>query len=148
MPPTTNDSYHNRDSVTFPAEIGEIGNAVDFVNGFLADNECPKNIQQQIDVAIDEILSNIARYAYETPPGSVSIQCCLEGIDAKTVVIIFSDSGEPFNPLKSEAPDITLTPEEREIGGLGILVVKKSMDEINYEYKNGMNVLTIKKNYQ
>lgn len=61
------------------------------------------------------------------------------------ISITFSDSGKPYNPLEKPDPDVTLSAEERSIGGLGIFMVKKSMDDMRYEYKDGQNILTITK---
>ena len=67
--------------------------------------------------------------------------------DPLAVEITFVDNGVPYDPLKKTDPDTTLSIEDRDIGGLGILIVKKTMDHINYEYKDGKNILTIKKNF-
>mgnify|MGYP003080580628 CR=1 FL=1 len=100
---------------------------------------------KQIDIAIDEVFSNIAHYAYHPSVGSATVK--IEVIEEPmSVVITFIDGGTPYNPLEKEDPDITLSAEEREIGGLGIFMVKKSMDSIDYEYKDGQNILRIKKN--
>ena len=95
--------------------------------------------------AIDELFGNIAHYAYnpETGPATVRVEVTEDPI---AVVITFIDRGVPYDPLKKEDPDITLSAEERAIGGLGIFMVKKTMDEISYEYKDGKNILRIKKN--
>ena len=102
-------------------------------------------VQMQIDIAIDELFSNIANYAYnpETGPATVRVD-----VDEKTleVVITFIDHGIPYDPLKKADPDITKSADDREIGGLGIYMVKKSMDDITYEYRDGQNILRIKKN--
>ena len=99
----------------------------------------------QIDVAIDELFANIANYAYTPDVGPATVRVEVEE-DPLTVVITFIDKGIPYDPLAKEDPDITLSAEEREIGGLGIFMVKQTMDEISYEYKDGQNILTIKKN--
>ena len=97
------------------------------------------------DIAIDEVFSNITHYAYHPSVGSATVK--IEVIEEPmSVVITFIDGGTPYNPLEKEDPDITLSAEEREIGGLGIFMVKKSMDSIDYEYKDGQNILRIKKN--
>ena len=98
----------------------------------------------QIDIAIDELFGNIAHYAYNPDVGEAPVR--VEVIeDPLAVVITFIDNGVPYDPLANADPDTTLSAEEREIGGLGIYMVKKSMDEITYEYKDGQNILTIKK---
>lgn len=98
----------------------------------------------QIDVAVEELFVNIAQYAYAPGIGVATIRLEIQE-DPFVVVITFIDNGIPYNPLAKEDPDITLSAEERPIGGLGIYMVKKSMDEVSYEYKDGQNILRIKK---
>ena len=107
--------------------------------------DCPMKAQMQIDIAIDELFSNIARYAYnpETGPATVRIEVVEEPL---AVVITIIDKGVPYDPLKKEDPNTKLPIEEREEGGLGIYMVKKTMDDITYEYVDGQNILKIKKN--
>ena len=130
--------------LTLPATIENIETVIDFVNGQLEEIKCPLKAQMQIDIAIDELFGNIAHYAYnpETGPATVRVEVTEDPI---AVVITFIDRGVPYDPLKKEDPDITLSAEERTIGGLGIFMVKKTMDEISYEYKDGKNILRIKK---
>lgn len=131
--------------LTLPATIENIETVIDFVNGQLEEIKCPLKAQMQIDIAIDELFGNIAHYAYnpETGPATVRVEVTEDPI---AVVITFIDRGVPYDPLKKDDPDITLSAEERTIGGLGIFMVKKTMDEISYEYKDGKNILRIKKN--
>ena len=131
--------------LTLPATIENIETVIDFVNGQLEEIKCPLKAQMQIDIAIDELFGNIAHYAYnpETGPATVRVEVTEDPI---AVVITFIDRGVPYDPLKKEDPDITLSAEERAIGGLGIFMVKKTMDEISYEYKDGKNILRIRKN--
>ena len=98
----------------------------------------------QIDIAIDELFGNIAHYAYTPDVGDATVRVEVTG-EPLAVIITFIDGGVPYDPLKAADPDITLSAEERQIGGLGIYMVKKSMDEITYEYKDGKNILSIKK---
>lgn len=131
--------------LTLPATIENIEKVTDFVNEQLEEIECPMKAQMQIDIAIDELFGNIAHYAYnpETGPATVRVEVTEEPI---SVVITFIDHGVPYDPLKKDDPDITLSTEERAIGGLGVFMVKKTMDEISYEYRDGKNILRIKKN--
>ena len=118
---------------------------ISFVDEELEKIDCPMKAQMQIDIAIDEVFSNIAHYAYHPSVGSATVK--IEVIEEPmSVVITFIDGGTPYNPLEKEDPDITLSAEDREIGGLGIFMVKKSMDNIDYEYKDGQNILRITKN--
>ena len=99
----------------------------------------------QVDVAVEELFVNIAHYAYAPDTGSATIRVAPRQ-DPKGVAITFVDRGVPYDPLAKEDPDVTLSAEERQIGGLGIYMVKKSMDDMQYEYRDGQNVLTIVKN--
>ncbi len=129
------------------AVIENIDTVTDFVNEQLEQYDCPAKAQMQIDIAIDELFSNIARYAYNPDVGPATVR--VEVVeDPLSVVITFIDHGKPYDPLSTEDPDITLSAEERQIGGLGIYMVKKSMDEIAYEYKDGQNILRIKKQFK
>ena len=101
----------------------------------------------QIDIAIDELFGNIAHYAYKPDVGEATVR--VEVVeDPMAVLITFIDKGVPYDPLAKADPNTTLSAEEREIGGLGIYMVKKTMDEITYEYRDGQNILAIKKNLQ
>ena len=131
--------------ITIAATVENIETVTDFVNEQLEALDCPMKAQMQIDIAIDELFSNIAHYAYNPEKGDATVR--VEVVeDPLSVVITFIDNGVPYDPLKQADPDISLSAEEREIGGLGIFMVKKTMDEITYEYKDGQNILRIKKN--
>ena len=133
--------------LTVEAKTTNIEAVTDFVNEQLEALDCPMKAQMQIDIAIDELFGNIAHYAYNPEIGKATVR--VEVIkDPLAVVITFIDNGVPYDPLAKADPDTTLSAEEREIGGLGIYMVKKSMDEITYEYKDGQNILAIKKNLQ
>ena len=130
--------------MTLPAVVENIAQVTDFVNAQLEEIGCPMKAQVQIDIAIDELFGNIAQYAYnpETGPATVRVEVSDAPI---SVTITFMDHGVPYDPLQKEDPDITLSAEERGSGGLGIFMVKKTMDEITYEYKDGQNILRIRK---
>ena len=131
--------------MTIAATIENIEVVTDFVNEQLEALDCPMKAQMQIDIAIDELFGNIAHYAYNPDVGDATVR--VEVIEAPlAVVITFIDKGVPYDPLAKDDPDITLSAEERAIGGLGIFMVKKTMDEITYEYKDGQNILKIRKN--
>lgn len=131
--------------ITVPAALGELDRVTDFINEELEAQGCPLKAQMQIDIAVEEIYVNIAHYAYHPGVGEATVRCAVGG-DPLQVEIQFLDSGTPYNPLAKEDPDTSLPAEERQIGGLGIYMVKKSMDHITYNYGDGKNVLTIKKN--
>ena len=133
--------------LTIAATVENIETVTDFVNEQLESLDCPMKAQMQIDIAIDELFGNIAHYAYNPEIGQATVW--IEVIeDPLAVTITFIDNGVPYDPLAKSDPDTTLSAEEREIGGLGIYMVKKSMDDITYEYKDGQNILAIKKNLQ
>ena len=131
-------------SITVEAKIENVDKVTEFVNEELEEKECPLKVQMQLDVAIDEIFGNIAYYAYGKGRGNATIQIEMEDNPPK-ITLTFIDQGIPYNPLESKDPDITLDIEDREIGGLGIFLVKKTMDELSYEYVDGQNILTMKK---
>ena len=115
---------------------------IGFVDEQLEETGCSMKVQMQVDIAVEEIFVNIANYAYAPGTGSVRILTDITG-DSPVISITFIDSGVPYDPQKKEDPDITLSAEEREIGGLGIFMVKKSMDDVRYEYRDGRNMLTL-----
>lgn len=131
--------------LTVNAVVENIEKVTAFVDEQLETLGCPIKAQMQIDIAIDELFGNIAHYAYnpDVGPATVRVEVVEEPL---SVVITFIDNGVPYDPLAKEDPDITLSAEEREIGGLGIYMVKKTMDDIVYEYKDGQNILKIRKN--
>ena len=130
--------------ITVDATLDNLEVVQDFVREELESRGCSMKVMMQIEIAVEEIYVNIVHYAYNPEVGKATIRC--EVLDnPMQVVIQFLDSGVPFDPLAKEDADITLSAEERNIGGLGIFMVKQSMDEVNYEYKEGKNVLTIKK---
>lgn len=131
--------------LTLDATIENVTAVTSFVDEQLERLGCPPESQAQIDVAIDELFSNIAYYAYnpETGPATVRVEVTEEPL---SVEITFIDSGVAYNPLAKDDPDLSLSADEREIGGLGIFIVKNSMDEVAYEYKDGKNILRIRKN--
>ena len=128
------------------ADISELDQVLSFADGILEAMDCPMKVQMQIDIAIEEIFVNIAHYAYPDGKGDAVIEIEPDEIK-KSVKITFIDQGKPYDPLQNEDPDITLSAEDRPIGGLGIFMVKKSMDEVSYEYKDNKNQLTIRKNF-
>ncbi len=130
--------------LTVEAITENIDVVTDFVNEQLLQAGCPPKTMSRIDIAIDELFGNIANYAYHPGVGPATVRVELKH-DPLSVVITFIDRGIPYDPLKNEDPDVTLSAEERKIGGLGIYMVKKSMDGIRYEYKDGQNILIIEK---
>ncbi len=126
------------------AEIQRLDEVLAFVDGILENNDCPMDIQIPIDIAVEEIYVNIAHYAYNPDVGEATIRCRVEK-EPLRVIIEFMDGGVPYNPLEKTDPDISLSAEERDIGGLGIFMVKNSMDDVSYRHENGKNIFTIQK---
>ncbi|MCR4908918.1 MAG: ATP-binding protein [Lachnospiraceae bacterium] len=134
------------DELTIEAAVDRLDDVLEFVDRNLEEAECPPKVQIQIDVAVEEIFVNIANYAYTPKTGDARIVLSIAE-SAPEVSITFFDRGIPYNPLAKEDPDVTLSAEERKIGGLGIFMVKKSMDVTEYQYKEGQNVFTMRKGF-
>ena len=115
---------------------------LDFVRTELEAIDCPLKTQNQIAISIEEIFVNIAHYAYNPEVGTARI--CIT-ISDNTLQLVFEDAGKPYNPLEKSDPDITASVEDRKIGGLGIFMVKKIMDTVQYRYEDGKNRLTMTK---
>ena len=130
--------------ITVPAIIENVEKVTAFVNAELEKINCPAKAKAEIDIAIDELFSNIANYAYNPEIGKATVQFEVQK-NPMAVIITFMDNGKPYDPLKREDPNVTLSVAERQIGGLGIFMVKKSMDSVEYEYKDNHNILKIKK---
>ena len=133
------------DKLQITANENNLDAVNEFVNAKLDDVECLPQTRMQIELAVEEIFVNIARYAYRPDEGPVTIQVTVEDAPIR-VILTFIDKGKPFDPLAKKDADVTLPPEKREIGGLGIFLVKKTMDSVKYEYKDGQNILTVVKN--
>lgn len=123
-----------------PATLENLETVISFIRTQLCAVNCPQAIQTKIYIAAEEVYVNIAHYAYDDPPGEAIIRC---EADASAMTLVFSDHGKPYNPLLQETPDLTASAEERPIGGLGILLVKKLMDDVSYAFVSGQNVLTL-----
>lgn len=126
----------------FPVTMEGLSEASAFLMEVLSGSDsCATKTKSELMIAMDEIGSNIVRYS-GAKTFSVSVELAE---DPPSVRMVFSDSGTPYNPLEKSDPDVSLSAEERSIGGLGIFMVKKMMDEIHYTYENGHNVLVIGK---
>ena len=130
--------------LTLEAKVDNLNQVLAFVDERLEALGCSMKVQMQIDVAVEEIFVNIAHYAYAPKSGPATLQIETEE-NPPAVSITFIDSGTPFDPLAKPDPDVTLSVDERQIGGLGIYMVKKSMDSVTYRRQDGKNMLTIKK---
>ena len=130
--------------LTVLAKTDNLDKIMQFVTGELESAECSPKIQMQVELAVEEIFVNIANYAYTPKEGTATISVDLTA-DGALLRIVFKDSGTPYDPLAKEDPDITLSASDRTIGGLGIFMTKKSMDNVAYEFKDGQNILTLEK---
>jgi len=137
------------------AKVENLDAVKDFVAGELETFDCPAKMQKQLDLVVEEIFVNIAYYAYsdsigmsnsqrERPPTMVGKVTIRIGVGDE-VTIEFEDCGKPYNPLEKDDPDITLDAENREIGGLGVFLVKKMTDTVKYRYEDNKNILIVKK---
>lgn len=129
---------------SFNATVENIEAVTEYVNSSLESVGCSFEAQSQIDIAIDELFGNIAKYAYPRAFGNATVNFEFKPAQSE-VVITFKDHGICYNPLEKADPDVTLAAEDREIGGLGIFLVKQLMDNVTYEYKDGQNILAITK---
>jgi sigma-B regulation protein RsbU (phosphoserine phosphatase) len=132
----------NMSELTVEAKLDNLQQVISFVDEHLEEMGCPMKTQLQIDVAVEEAYVNVASYAYSPGTGPVTLKV---EKSASEIRITFLDSGVPFNPLEKEDPDVSLPASERQIGGLGIFMVKKSMDNVQYAYLDGKNILTLTK---
>ena len=127
--------------MTVQATLENIPAVTAFVDTELEALNCPLKAQMQIDIAIDELFGNIAHYAYPSGTGEATMRFDFDET-ARTASITLIDSGIPFNPLQKDDPDVTIPADERAVGGLGIFMVKKTMDHLVYRRENGRNMLT------
>jgi len=123
--------------LTTEASIAQLDEVIDFIDAVLEEHDCPMKIMTQINIAAEEIFVNIAHYS-----GSEKATITISESDGM-VEMTFTDSGRPYNPLEKADPDVTLSAEERDIGGLGIYIVKKTMDSVSYNYRDGCNIFTM-----
>lgn len=128
----------------FPADDSALNDVLAFAEEELEKAECPPKAMMQLTVAIEEVFVNVAHYAYPDEEGQVSFGIAFDS-ESRSITFRIADKGIAFNPLEKPDPDITLSAEEREIGGLGIFICKKTMDEIGYARENGENILTMTK---
>ena len=127
---------------TFPAKTEALPDVLGFVDQMLDRFDCPMKMQMAVCVAIEEVFVNVAHYAYPEGQGDMRLGI---GFDAqsRTITFCMRDSGVPFDPLQKPDPDITLSAQDRQVGGLGIFITKKTMDSVTYAYENNENVLTM-----
>lgn len=124
------------------AKTDNLSQVTSFISSFLKENNCSAKAEKQIILAVDEAFTNIANYAYDGKDGKVDITIQQEN---NVVTIVMRDEGKLYDPLDKEDPDISLSAEDRQIGGLGVFLVKRNLDDVSYSYENNRNVLTMKK---
>ena len=132
--------------LSLEATVANIGAVTAFVEEALEAAGCPMKAMMQINVAIDELFGNIARYAYKQGTGMAEVDIDIDEA-AREVRLTFIDSGIPFDPLAVPDPDVTGSAKERALGGLGIFMVRRSMDGMAYRREGGRNILTIRKRF-
>lgn len=130
--------------MSFEAVLTNIPEVTAFIDAELEAVDCGIKTQMQLDVAIDELFTNISSYAYGTEVGVATVRFDFDE-QSRMASVTFIDTGVPFDPTRRSDPDITLSAEERPIGGLGIYLVKKTMDDVSYRWEDGKNILTIRK---
>ena len=140
----------NTEEITLPAVQESIPQAAEFVRGRLVSFGCPLRLQLQFAIVVDEICSNICKFAYPAGNGTMTVRLTLGHAPGReqassSVFLTFIDQGIPYNPLSAPAPDITLSAKERKLGGLGVHITKHLMDDAVYEYKDGRNILLLRK---
>lgn len=143
-PAELNGGVRMKKSITVPAQCEQLDVVQGFINEMLEGVDCDPEALIQLQIAAEEIFVNIAHYAYKHEIGTAEVECQVEP-DEGRIMICFKDQGVPFDPLAKEDADVNLSAEEREIGGLGIYMVKDMMDGVSYVYENGSNILTIHK---
>lgn len=141
----TDSLVFTKDVLEVDADTSRLSEVLSYIEKKLEGEQCPSNKLMEISVSAEEIFVNIANYAYAPGKGKAYVSADVNE-ETKVFTMVFSDGGKPFNPLAKPDPDITLSAEERDIGGLGIFMTKKMMDQVIYEYKDGRNVLTLRKN--
>ncbi|MDR2829647.1 MAG: ATP-binding protein [Methanobrevibacter sp.] len=134
-------------NIVVKSDENELYNVLDTINEFLDSKNVSEKFKLRLSMVLEEIFINIVNYAYEagSEDNEIKIEYNFEK-DPLKIIIKFIDKGASFNPLSNDDPDISLSSDEREIGGLGILLIKKSVDKISYQFKDNQNILTIEKN--
>lgn len=136
-------SVGGRQTLSVDATLEHYAEVIAFIDKLLAQNGCDEENRLRVQLAVDEIFTNIATYAYGNEGGQVEIAfSCKDGM----AEITFADNGVPYDPLQKDDPDLTLSPEELQVGGLGVFIAKNNMDAISYRYENNRNILTMSKN--
>jgi anti-sigma regulatory factor (Ser/Thr protein kinase) len=139
----------NDKKLIIEADMDNLHTVLDFVEAEIEKTNCPHKIVKQIIIIVEELFVNVSSYAYETGIGVCTIQITSEQtVTGGRIRLSMRDRGKKFNPLEQTPPDITLSAEEREIGGLGILMVRGYMDRMEYQYEHGENIVSVEKDWE
>ncbi len=130
---------------SFPATLDRLEEMIAFILDFAEKQELDQSAAMKVRLAAEEILVNIINHAYPNESGEINIACTPAENSAAGLALEIRDTGLPFNPLEKEDPDISLPMEDRQIGGLGIFLARKVMDEISYERRGDTNILKMEK---
>lgn len=137
-------------SAKIPASMEHLSRVMSLTGRFLKEAGCGEEDRRLIEISVEEIFTNIASYAYGCEGGQIWVQWDIKeaGEAQKEIIICFQDQGQPYNPFARKDPDFTLPIEKRPVGGLGVYMVKQFMDYVDYQYKTGCNITTIRKKFQ
>ena len=124
------------------AILEDLPRAIESIDNFLRRKGIEKETILKLQLAMDEAITNIIEYGCQDKAGVIKIVC---NLSAKEITLIIEDNAKPFNPLTVKEPELSSDVEKRKIGGLGVFIMKKMMDEVSYEFRNGKNILTLKK---
>lgn len=137
------------ESITVPASMEQLEEVLENIEQYLIREGCKEDDKRVILISAEELFTNIASYAYPDPaePGVIQADCYVQKLEngKKRVTLRFLDQGIPYNPLAKKDPDLTLSIDQRPVGGLGIYMVKQFMDQVEYQYDEGFNILVIQK---
>ena len=134
----------DRKEMTVPAALPELERVLYFIGEMLTELQCSDKDRMQIRIAVDEVFSNIVRHSDARKGDTVTMILHAEA-EERTVEITFMDGSPRFDPLSAAEPDLTAPARKRAVGGLGLLMLKRMMDDVSYKYEDGMNILTIRK---
>lgn len=129
-----------------PAELENLPAVMGFVEDALDAARVPMKEKMQLILAVEELCANVVNHATAPGEGKMTVRIEMRGDPSEAIVRILDD-GAPFDPLAAEDPDVTLPEGERGIGGLGIFLAKKNVDQMTYEYRDGQNILTLRKTF-
>ena len=136
--------------LTVPASMEHLYKVMTLTEQILEQARCGKDDKRLVEISVEEIFTNIASYAYGCEGGQIWVQWDIKeaGEAQKEIIICFQDQGQPYNPFARKDPDFTLPIEKRPVGGLGVYMVKQFIDYVDYQYKTGCNITTIRKKFQ